>query len=371
MRPMRNVCYLCLQATVEGQASHAHVHEIARGLRELGWRVDLFEPTYASSGRRPGMLLRLREFLAVQVRLLLRLRRADVVYIRWHFATILTALVARIAGKKVVQEVNGTYEDLLVAWPRARVARSVFGILQRAQLRMADGVVVVTDQLGVWVHREGARGSVAVIPNGANPKTFTPTAKPMAGLPAEYVVFVGSLAPWHGIPTILEAFSAPAWPVSVGLVVAGSGQMENRMRSAAQAGVRYLGVVPYADVPSLLVGAVASLCCSRAPTAGAQTGSTGVHPVKLFEAMACGIAVIATDEPGQADLVSLTGAGVVIPAHDPHALARAVAWMATHPEERAEMGRHGRLAVEQKHSWRRRAEETGKLLERVLDASTS
>jgi glycosyltransferase involved in cell wall biosynthesis len=366
---MGEVAYLSLQATVEGQGSHAHVHEIVRGLRELGWGVELFEPTYASNRRKAGVLLRLREFLAVQARLIRRLRRADVVYIRWHFATILTALVARVAGKKVIQEVNGSYEDLFLAWPRARVARPLFEILQRAQLRMADGVVVVTDQLAAWVQREGARSPVKVIPNGANHVLFSPAAEPMPAMPAQYVVFVGSFAPWQGLETIVRALSARAWPSPVGLVLAGGGQMEALVHAAERKGARYLGVVPYREVPSLLVGAIASLCCSQARTTGEAGSSTGVHPVKVFETMACGVPVIATDEVGQADLVRSTGAGIVIPPEDPDALAEAVAWMTAHPAERAEMGRLGRLAVEEKHSWLRRAEATSELLKRVLHAS--
>jgi glycosyltransferase involved in cell wall biosynthesis len=145
--------------------------------------------------------------------------------------------------------------------------------------------------------------------------------------------------------------------------------MEGLVRTAERNGARYLGVVPYRQVPSLLVGAIASLCCAKGRTTDRDGGTTGINPVKLFEAMACGTAVIASDEPGQADLVNSTGAGVVIPADDSEALARAVAWMASHPEERAEMGRRGRLAVEENHSWRRRAEDTSELLHRVMNAS--
>jgi hypothetical protein len=84
--------YVCLQATIEGQASHAHVHEIIAGLRRRGWAVDLHQPGYAKGGQPPGVMGRLVQFLVVQLRMLRRLRTADVVYVRWHFATIITAV---------------------------------------------------------------------------------------------------------------------------------------------------------------------------------------------------------------------------------------------------------------------------------------
>lgn len=365
---MPELAYLCLQATREGQASHAHVWEIVAGLERLGWRVTLFEPSYAVEARRPSVLRRLREFVAVQVRLWRSWNSADLVYVRWHFATILTALAARLAGKRVVQEVNGAYEDLLLAWPAARPAAPLFRLLQRAQLRTADAVVVVTDELARWVRSQGARGPVAVIPNGANDELFTPDAPPMPELERPYVAFVGSLAPWQGLDTILGAVASPAWPAGVELVIAGSGQMEAQVRAAAGGGVRLLGSLPYERVPSLLAGAQSALCCSRPRDVGVDGLGTGIAPLKLFEAMACGTAVVATDQPGQAEVVRTAGAGLVVAPDEPEALARAVAWLATHPDEAEAMGLRGRLAVERTHSWRRRAAATAGVLERVAQA---
>lgn len=55
-RLRRRMAYLCLQATREGQASYAHVHEIIKGLEHRGWEVQLFEPVYGQ-GKPPGIVL--------------------------------------------------------------------------------------------------------------------------------------------------------------------------------------------------------------------------------------------------------------------------------------------------------------------------
>ena len=61
------VAYLCLQATRQGQASFAHVHEIIAGLQARGWSVELEQPSYSSEGSRlPGALGRALEFYRVQ-----------------------------------------------------------------------------------------------------------------------------------------------------------------------------------------------------------------------------------------------------------------------------------------------------------------
>src|SRR5690606_26099886 len=43
IRRMR-LTYLTLQATSEGQAAHAHVHEIVSNLKKLGWEVTVVGP---------------------------------------------------------------------------------------------------------------------------------------------------------------------------------------------------------------------------------------------------------------------------------------------------------------------------------------
>ena len=93
---MGKVAYLCLQATREGQASHAHVHQIIRGLREIGWEVDLFEPDYAGKRRTPGYLGKIYSFLSVQWKMWRRASTADVLYIRSHHAALLTAVARAI-----------------------------------------------------------------------------------------------------------------------------------------------------------------------------------------------------------------------------------------------------------------------------------
>jgi glycosyltransferase involved in cell wall biosynthesis len=89
---------------------------------------------------------------------------------------------------------------------------------------------------------------------------------------------------------------------------------------------------------------------------------TGVAPLKLYEAMASGAAVIVTDLPFQADLVRALGAGLVIPMADPAALARAVAVMAADPDAAMQMGARGAAHVEAHASWAARARETGVII---------
>jgi len=359
------MAYLCLQATSERQASYAHVHEIIKGLERRGWEVQLFEPVYDRE-MPPGPIARLLWFVLVQVKLWFS-KRPNLVYIRHHFAALPTAIWARLMRLPVVQEVNGPYEDLFIAWPFTRKFASVFKWMMRTQLRLASAVITVTPQLAEWVKRESGATQVFVIPNGVNVELFKPGAALYSGLslPEKFVVFFGALAPWQGIEAMLEAVEQPEWPSDVKLAILGNGAEREKVERAARDGkeVVYLGTVPYRAVPGIVAKAIAGL--SPQNLLG-DRGSTGLFPLKVLETLACGVPIILTDFPGIAEIVKKAGCGIVIPPEDPRSLAQAVRYLYERPEERARMGRIGRELVVEEHSWDSRAALTDAVLKNLL-----
>lgn len=358
------LAYLCLQVTREGQASHAHVHEIIKGLRKRGWKVELFEPRPPSSAGIGAVIFKVAEFIRTQR----RLRRAgpfDVLYVRSHPLALPTSLWGRRRRLPTVQEVNGPYADLFVSYPWTRFLAVAFRTAARLSLKLADGVIAVTPQLRSWVLAETASDKpVQVVPNGANSELFRPSAPSELKIGDPYVVFFGSLSRWQGIATLLDAVRHPAWPRGVKLVVAGDGVERPRLESVEPSGpVVYLGPVPYRQIPGLVAGSLAGL----SPQTDVQgRAATGLFPLKVFETLACGVPVVVTDFPGQADIVREIGCGVVVPPEDPGALAAAVAALAQDPVGRKEMGARGRRAIAEAYSWDRRAEATDRFLRHLL-----
>ena len=346
--------YLCLQQTVEGQASHAHVHEIIAGLERRGWRVELREIKADRSGQH-GRLYYLWHYLRPQVGLWLRpWTRADVMYIRADALALPSFFWARLRRIPVIQEVNGPYSDRLVAKPWLKPFGGLLAALQRFQYRRSAGLIAVTPLLGKWLQSEAPGTRVTLVPNGANTELFHPGAVPSIDIPERYVILVGLLARWQGVPLLLAAAEHPDWPSGVDVLIAGSGDERERVEAAARKNprIRYLGVVPYRDVPGLVARSLAGLSLKTAVTGRTETG---MSPLKLYETLACGVPAIVTEYHGQADVVRALECGLIVSQDDPAELARAVARVAANEEERSEWGRRGFEAVHREHSWDQRA----------------
>lgn len=75
------------------------------------------------------------------------------------------------------------------------------------------------------------------------------------------------------------------------------------------------------------------------------------EPNKLFEYMAAGRPVVASDFPHYRRIVEEAGCGLLVDPLDPEAIARAVRWMLDHPDEAREMGEKGRRLIREKYHW--------------------
>jgi glycosyltransferase involved in cell wall biosynthesis len=357
------IAYLCLQATTEGQASHAHVHEIIDGLERLGYSVDLYEPRYAG-GTAPSALGRALEFARLQRTLVRRLRSYDVLYVRSHPLAFPASRAARRRAIPVIQECNGPYTDFTQAWPAARPIAWLLAAMARAQYRAARSVVAVTQQLAEWLPKDTGQTSVTVIHNGANVDLFRPDQPKPRGLPQRYAVFFGALQPWQGVRTILDAVMDPAWPESLPVVFVGEGLLADEVRETALLApekIVYLGRLPYHAVPAVVANSVASLVVKSTQ----YHYESGVSPLKLYESMACGVPVIAGNLPGQADVITAAECGLLVDPATPANLAKAVAQVIADPLAAQGMGRRGREAAVAHHSWAARARQTADVVEQV------
>jgi glycosyltransferase involved in cell wall biosynthesis len=74
-------------------------------------------------------------------------------------------------------------------------------------------------------------------------------------------------------------------------------------------------------------------------------------PVKMFEYMAAGIPVIASDFPLWREIVLGNQCGLCVDPMDPTAISKAIDYLVQHPDEARLMGENGRRAVLARYNW--------------------
>jgi glycosyltransferase involved in cell wall biosynthesis len=110
--------------------------------------------------------------------------------------------------------------------------------------------------------------------------------------------------------------------------------------------VYYHGWVSRADVAELL-GSVRGGLVVLHPT----QNYPDAYPVKMFEYMAAGLPVIASDFPLWRKIIQEAQCGLVVDPMDPSAIGDAMQWMLDRPEEAEAMGKRGRRAVVETYNW--------------------
>ena len=347
-RPVSRLAYLCLQPAEPGDTAFTHVEGMVDALRRLEFEIDVFRPDPGSARR--GLAGRLRESLTVTRQVVTGAAGADALYVRLHPVALPAVRWAKRRGKRVVVEVNGPPEDWLMAWPALRSAEPVLRRMLGAVLRRCDAAVTVTHGLAAWVTAEaGEELHVEVVPNGVDPRLFRPGADVPRGLPDQYAVFVGELAPWQGVEDLLAAATHPDWPEGLVLVVVGSGAMSGAVEHVAHSHptrVRMLGRADHGEIPGILCGAAVALVSSQ------DRAGVGIAPLKLFEALACGAPVVATNVPD----IGRYFAGPLVDPGDIAGWAREVKGVVSAP--RASLSR----ADGADHSWDARARSVARIL---------
>ena len=257
-------------------------------------------------------------------------------------------------------------------WPRAVVALGALrpGLMTGAldalarclQRRAARVIAANPGTLREWRGRGLDTGRLELITNGADTDLFTPAPSPDGDGPRMFtVLYAGTHGLVHGMEVVLDAAERLRERRDVRFVLIGDGVAKPALeRRAREAGLTQVEFHPSLR-PEHLVEAIraADVCVA---TTGSHAFCGEVIPVKVFDYLACGRPVVAAVRGDAADVVTRSGAGVVVDPGDGEALANAILELASDPARRAEFAQAGPPFVRAHYS--RRA--TGARLERLL-----
>ncbi|MBI2563899.1 MAG: glycosyltransferase [candidate division NC10 bacterium] len=290
----------------------------------------------------------------------------DFVYQRYSLLNSSGAEVAGRLGCPFVLEYNGSEVWIARNWSTPLFFEGLADRIEQANLRAADLTVVVSRALRDEVVARGVPPErVLVNPNAVDPTSYHPgidggSVRRRLGLTGRLVVgFIGTFGPWHGAEVLAQAVR----PVTAQLPEAhflfigdGSGMPAVQAIIAGDgvgSRVTFAGLVPQEDAPAYL--AACDILVS--PHVGNPDGTPFFgSPTKLFEYMAMGKGIVASDLDQIGEILSHGKTAWLVRPGDPEDLAAGILALARDPGLRRALGEAARDEVVAKHTWKAHVE---------------
>ena len=297
------------------------------------------------------------------------LRRPSFVYQRHSIGSYAGAIVARREGIPLVLEYNGSEVWAARNWGRPLAYERLAIAAEDASLRHAHLVVTVSQVLADELVERGVEpGRVVWHPNGVDAERFDPARfsdaerralRARYGIPDDALLttFVGTFGQWHGVDVLAQAIrllaqNHPDWieGTQARFLLVGDGLMmpdvERELVGLGDLAV-LTGLVPQDETP-LYLAASDILVSPHVPNSDGTPffGS----PTKLFEYMAAGKPIVASDLDQIGDVLR-DGLAVLVRPGDAHDLARGLRTIASDEEKRRELGTLARDRVLERYTW--------------------
>jgi glycosyltransferase involved in cell wall biosynthesis len=290
--------------------------------------------------------------------------------------------------KPLVLEYNGSEAWVAKNWGSALRSQTLAERCEEVALRHAHLVVTISDVLRDELLERGIPAErIVSYPNCIDPETFDPgrfSAADSSALRARYgippdalvVTFVGTFGQWHGAPVLAHAArilleQRSEWVAAKKLhfLFVGDGVRMPEVKAALgqQVGSPYVtmtGLVPQREAPAYLA---ASDILSSPHIANADGSRFFGSPTKMFEYMAMGKAIIASDLEQIGEVLKGSVRVSMAPAPDelpngrpPALLARpgsaedivaGLTFLAQRPDWRVFLGDNARALALKKYTW--------------------
>lgn len=263
--------------------------------------------------------------------------------------------ILKLLGKKVIYDVHEDVPEAVLSkkwiWkPLRSPTAKLLSIIEFISYYLFDRLVAATPRIGARFPND----KTVVINNYCRIEEFCNIKEGGGGRFRAHkgervIAYVGVIAEVRGSREMVEAMrfvqtrgarlylGGRFEPPAHGEELAASGGWEK---------VEYLGWLSRADVTDLLGQAEVGLVVLRP-----LKNYLDAQPVKLFEYMAAGIPVVASDFPLWRQIIEGAGCGILVDPMQPRQIAKAIDWLLTHPDAARRMGERGRKTIEEKYNW--------------------
>lgn len=260
-----------------------------------------------------------------------------------------TGLLLRLAGHRVVYD---AHEDMPrrirdkthVPWPLRAVAAVGVAGLEWISGRALTVVVAATPRIAARFPADRR----ILVQNFPDMEEFTGIDTSDYATRPALLVSVGDIAVERGIREMIAALSRLGRERGE-LALAGriaTPRLRGELQGDVPANLRLMDWQERPEVVRLLSRARAGLALLHPIPAYRES-----QPIKIFEYMAAGLPVIASDFPHWRALLDPHDCAIFVDPLSPDAIAEAMAWVFDHPGKARDMGRRGREAVHARFNW--------------------
>ncbi len=245
--------------------------------------------------------------------------------------------------------------------------------LERFLYRHADQVVVNSPGFIDHLHSHGAI-HVELVPNGADTSMFDPQAKGenfrhIHGLADRFIaLYAGAHGMSNDLGVVLAAAEMLIDRDDIILVLLGDGKekpaLQSQARDMALTNLKFIPPIPKKEMPSALAAADACIAILKPIPLYAT-----VYPNKVFDYMAAGRPVVLAMEGVIREVIMSANSGIAIPPGDPTALAKAIIYLADHPQDGIDMGLKGREYNRNHFDRSAQARKFGQIIEKMVNLS--
>lgn len=272
----------------------------------------------------------------------------------YHFhdpEMMIVGFLLKLQGKRVVYDVHEDIPRQIMT--RHWIPRRLRGIVSRgvetmelAGTRLWDGIVAVTPTIA----RRFPADKTILVQNFPIRDELIPVAPlPYHTRPA-LVAYVGKIEGVRGAREMVRTMAALPSSIDIRFAMAGEfahNGLKNELRQEPGWNRTHpLGWLTRPEIATLLARARIGLVVLHP-----VENYIDAQPIKLFEYMAAGMPVIASDFPRWRALIGDIRCCLFVDPLDPCAIAQAIRWLLEHPDEAAAMGQRGQAAVRDVFNW--------------------
>lgn len=287
-------------------------------------------------------------------------KEVDIIYTREFWQVRIFSRLRFIHKKPIIYEchfidylrLSSNADDENINKKSLRVIRKKEKIL----FKNVDGLVVITQILKNLIAKEyNRKKNVAIIPDGTQLFNLEQTFKTRQKLKTTKLIYVGQLYQWKGVSTLIEAllflkdvrldiFGGLSFESDLGAIIDLSKELDVKKK------ITFHGFQPQATVQKFLLNADIAVI----PLPDNYIAANFTSPLKLFEYMAAGLPIVASNLPSLKEILKNEENAILVRPDSPEALAEGIKRLIDDNELRIKIANQARKDIES-YSWPERA----------------